>query len=71
MVLGDMYRYMEKMRLNHQPTPNTKINSRWITDLNISHESSGQHRGLDILYQPKKDDNQFKKQKTPTTARKT
>ena len=36
MVWGDLNSYVQKMKLDHQLTPYTKINSRSIKDINIS-----------------------------------
>ena len=40
MVLGDLDSYLQKkMKFGHQLTPFAKINSRWMQDLNISHNT--------------------------------
>ena len=39
MGLGDLEWYMEKNNLDHQLTPYTRVNSKWIKDLHISHDT--------------------------------
>ena len=40
MMLGDLYKYMQKVKLDHQLTPYTRKSAKWIKDLlNISRDT--------------------------------
>ena len=39
MVLVELDRYMQKTEIEHPLTPYTRRNSKWIKDLNISHDT--------------------------------
>ena len=48
MVLRDLDTYMQKIKLDHQLTTYAKIKSRWIKDLNTSHDTLEEKIGRKI-----------------------
>ena len=49
MVLGILDRYMQKMKVDHLLPAHTRVNSKWIKDLNVALTSVAQLVGHYIL----------------------